>query len=65
MVMQNKNETQRMNPKPPGVLAWLSKMPEWLKYDADDPEQRRDARISIAILAIGGVIAIIRQFGFF
>jgi len=40
-------------------------IPEWLRYDPDDPKQRRDARIALAILFAGWVIAILRQFGIF
>ena len=38
-------------------------IPEWLRYDPEDPEQRRQARIALAILFVGGVLAVLRQFG--
>lgn len=43
-----------MSSKPPESTAGFLKLPDWLKYDPTDPEQRRNAGIAIAILAIGG-----------
>ncbi|OGH55931.1 MAG: hypothetical protein A3G34_01910 [Candidatus Lindowbacteria bacterium RIFCSPLOWO2_12_FULL_62_27] len=39
------------------------KIPEWIRYDPEDPKQRHDARIALAILALGAVLAVLRQFG--
>lgn len=44
-----------------GELSGLPGIPTWLRYDPNDLEQRRGARITIAILDIGGLNAILRQ----